>query len=347
MTDAVEAPDAVEGPAGEVAATEEAAGRPDRWRLLDERDFLRRSLEDAREEHEAGDLADDDYAMLRRRDERRLAEVEAALVAVDDAERLAASDGCSDQDRDRVRTASAAGAPVVASADGRPSRRDAGTRPGRGRQRVGSARRAAEDPRGRRRRRWLALGGVVLLVAGATLLAFEVASPRLPGQTPTGSIDLSTAQKEASLLQAAQADVDRGHASQALQLYGQVLDLNPKTPVALAEWGWIEWQAATAAKKANAAADGEAAVARAVQLQPSLYAAQYYLGTMQLAAGQTAGAVAHYQAFLDDHPSSPWLDDAAPDIRKAFQDAGQPVPPGVPAAPTTSTSTPASSSAQG
>lgn len=313
MTDAVEAVEAtaaVEAPAGEVADTGEAVGRPDRWRLLDERDFLRRSLEDAREEHEAGDLADDDYTVLRRRDERRLAEVEAALAAMDDAERVAASDGSSDQDGDRAEAAGAA------------------DRPGR-----------------RGRRRWLALGGVVLLVAGATLLAFELASPRLPGQTPTGSIDLSTAQKEASLLQAAQADVDRGHTAQALQLYGQVLELNPKTPVALAEWGWIEWQAATAAKKANAAADGEAAVARAVRLQPSLYAAQYYLGTMQLAAGQTAGAVAHYQAFLDDHPSSTWLDDAAPDIRKAYQDAGQPVPTGVPAAPTTSTSAPASPSA--
>ena len=51
----------------------------DRWHLNDERDFLRRSLEDAEREHAAGDLSDEDLAALVGRDRARLLEVEAAL----------------------------------------------------------------------------------------------------------------------------------------------------------------------------------------------------------------------------------------------------------------------------
>jgi hypothetical protein len=54
----------------------------DRWSLADRRDFLRRSLDDADREHEAGDLDDADYELLRRRDLAALAEVEAQLDAL-------------------------------------------------------------------------------------------------------------------------------------------------------------------------------------------------------------------------------------------------------------------------
>jgi len=57
-------------------------GRDDRWYLADERDFLRRSLEDAEREHEAGDLSDEDHAVLVARDAARLAEVEGELAAL-------------------------------------------------------------------------------------------------------------------------------------------------------------------------------------------------------------------------------------------------------------------------
>jgi tetratricopeptide (TPR) repeat protein len=60
--------------------------RDERWYLADERDFLRRSLADAEEEHQAGDLSDDDHAVLVARDTARLAEVEAELDALGPAE---------------------------------------------------------------------------------------------------------------------------------------------------------------------------------------------------------------------------------------------------------------------
>jgi tetratricopeptide (TPR) repeat protein len=54
----------------------------ERWFLNDQRDFLLRSIDDAAREHDAGDLATADYDVLRRRDETRLAEVEADLAAL-------------------------------------------------------------------------------------------------------------------------------------------------------------------------------------------------------------------------------------------------------------------------
>ena len=57
-------------------------GAGDRWQLDDERGVPARSLADAAAEHEAGDLCDADYEALAARDRARLAEVEAAAVAL-------------------------------------------------------------------------------------------------------------------------------------------------------------------------------------------------------------------------------------------------------------------------
>jgi tetratricopeptide (TPR) repeat protein len=73
-----------------VAATDQSTG-DDRWYLADEREFLRRSLDDAEREHEAGDLSDEDHAVLVARDAARLAEVEAELAALGPEPAAAAS----------------------------------------------------------------------------------------------------------------------------------------------------------------------------------------------------------------------------------------------------------------
>lgn len=333
------------------------SGPAERWRLLDEREFLQRSLEDAEREHAAGDLADADFALLCRRDTARLAAVEASLAALDRAvssgegrgapaaatvgrstvaEPAPSTDPAPPTEPAPSTDPAEPGAPdPVAETRRRPSEgvADVGARPPRGGQ-VRTPGRARPRPGGpgRRRRPWLAVVGVACLVAGAVLLVVQLASPRLPGQTPTGSIDLSQAQKEAQQLQQAQSLVDGGHPSQALQVYGKVLTEDPKNPVALSEWGWLEWQAATAAGNKHAAADGQAAVAKAIQRDPKLYDAQYYLGAILLDGGHAAQAVGHFRHFLSDHPTQKWLSDAAPAIRKAFADVGQPVPTGVPAA---------------
>ncbi len=69
----------------ESPATKRPARAPgdERWYLTDERDFLQRSLADAEREREAGDLSEEDHAVLVARDHARLAEVERDLAALD------------------------------------------------------------------------------------------------------------------------------------------------------------------------------------------------------------------------------------------------------------------------
>jgi tetratricopeptide (TPR) repeat protein len=62
---------------------QERSPRDERWYLTDERDFLERSLADADRELEAGDLSDEDHAVLVARDRARLVEVEDELAALD------------------------------------------------------------------------------------------------------------------------------------------------------------------------------------------------------------------------------------------------------------------------
>lgn len=70
-------------PAGAEGAEETFVLSADRWHLEDEREFLRRSLDDATRELEAGDLGRADYDALCRRDSARLGAVEAALRELD------------------------------------------------------------------------------------------------------------------------------------------------------------------------------------------------------------------------------------------------------------------------
>ncbi|HEY6429506.1 MAG TPA: hypothetical protein VIX84_19950, partial [Acidimicrobiales bacterium] len=52
----------------ERAADSDGRDGDERWYLTDERDFLRRSLDDADRERDAGDLSDGDHALLTARD---------------------------------------------------------------------------------------------------------------------------------------------------------------------------------------------------------------------------------------------------------------------------------------
>lgn len=266
------------------------------WRLRDRRQFLHRSLADAAREHEAGDLSSADYAALRRRDEAALSFVERRL------ERLASLPGEPEE--------------------------HAGTRPP-------EADRAGERPaaRSRRRRRWWMVAvGVAALLAGAVILVLGLMSPRLAGQTSSGGIQLDPGQQVTQYLDQAAVAVRQGHEVQAIALYRQVLAIDAKQPEALAEWGWLTWQAARRDGTASLEARAEASVTEAATVQPDFAAAHLYLGTMRLETdGDPAGAVAQYRQFLAENPSPSEVSLAAPFLRRAFAAAGQPLPAGVPA----------------
>ncbi len=191
-------PDRREAPAppGELDGVEETfVLSADRWHLEDEREFLRRSLDDAQSELEAGDLERADYDALRRRDEARLGAVEAALAVLDAEDEAEAEE---------------------------------------------------ESRRPRRRGRWLLVVGIAALVAGTTLLAVDLATPRAPGQPITGSIKVNT-QKEVEIQLAQAATLVNENSTTAIQealtIYARVLSEQPRQPQALAETGWFDWEA--------------------------------------------------------------------------------------------------------
>jgi tetratricopeptide (TPR) repeat protein len=282
------------------------------WHLLDEREFLVRSLEDAAAEHAAGDLDGADYALLRARDEQRLAQVEAQIDAA------------------AAQTATELAAAQTATADASPGTTEtAASSPKRPRGVAGAPRRRFRFVRWRRRW-WLGAGGAALLMAAVVVLAVQLATPRLPGQIATGSIDLNPAQRVEKQLAQAETLVNHGKDSRALELYGTVISEDPRDPTALAEWGWLDWQAAERAKQATVAAEGASALEEAATLDPRLFAAQYYLGVVLMQEGDPAKAVTHFSQFLADHPTSKWVDEAAPQLRAAYAAAHLSVPPGVP-----------------
>lgn len=302
--------------------------REDDWHLRDEQDLLRRSLDDARREHLAGDLSDEDYELLRARDERRLAQVEAALSVALGAPGtpevdVAASDVPGSDAPGLGAAAPDAAAPDAAApgaaAPGSTLHLHPGVPGARVRWRVRW-----------HRRWWLAALGVASLLAATVLLVVDLTTPRLPGQYATGSITLNTAQRIARQLAQAKTLVAGGSETQAMQLYGEVLAEDPRQPVALAEWGWLDWRAASAAKDQTLAAEGASALEEAVKVDPKLFVAQYYLGAVLYDEGTAQKAVAHFARFLADEPTATWLSDAAPEIRAAYAAAHEPLPSGVP-----------------
>ncbi len=265
------------------------------------RRFLERSLADADAEYVAGDLSDQDYLALRRRDMARLATLGTAGRA-----------GQFPTDGGGVGT-------LVAQAD------PPASPPARSEQSEGPARRA---------RRWWFLGGALAAFAGALVLSVTLfATDRQPGQSATGSFAQSSQQQLAETLAQAAADENSGDLGQAANLYQSVLKNHPDNEPALAQLGWLEVQTGQQGKSASLISDGRSKLNRAVQLDPGDFAVRLYLGTALLQLdGNAAGAVGEFQQFLQDSPPTVVLRQAAPELRQAYSQAGLAVPSGVPAA---------------
>lgn len=264
--------------------------------LEDERAFLLRSIEDLDAEWQAGDIAETDYRALRDRYTARAAEVLRSIEvgqpgdapSADAAPQAPAPTAPDDAD------------PVTGSGDG--SRR-------------------------RRRRRALVWGAVALFAAAACVLVVAEVTARLPGQSSSGSLDLSSAQKLARTLAQAQTLENEGKAAQALALYHQILAQDPGQEQALAETGWLEFEAGVLSTKSSLLSSGQAEEQKAEVSDPSAYAPHLYLGSMLLVEGQASQAADQYTQFLADHPPVAEEQSAWPYVVKAFSQAGRPAPP--------------------
>ena len=187
-------------PTMSVQRATDASSRDERWYLADEEDFLRRSLEDAGREHEAGDLSDEDYARLGRPG------LGAAGRGGGRARRPRARAGRGRDARPRR----------TASDDAR-----RGARPD-GRCGAGSASSVC----------------LPLIVVGAVILVAHFVQARQPGQASSGSVSRVAGPADRAAAAAGPHLNDAAANTRgALELYDKVLAEDPSNPAALAYAG--------------------------------------------------------------------------------------------------------------
>lgn len=136
----------------------------------------------------------------------------------------------------------------------------------------------------------------------------------------SGSSASSSNQTDAivTLVNQADNDVQHGKAAEALVLYNRVLKMDPTQSQALAESGWLTFEAGTVAGSKALVAHGEQLVSEASRVDPSLYAAHLYLGVMELLANHDPkAALAQFKAFESCHPPAKWRNLAQPYIADA------------------------------
>jgi len=110
-----------------------------------------------------------------------------------------------------------------------------------------------------------------------------------------------------------------------------VLARDPTQPDALAQLGWLEYEAGVASRDPAVLAKAQQLEETALRAAPDAYAPHLYLGSMLLAEGDNTGAVAQYRQFLADAPPTAEVRAAQQFIDEAFEAVHQPVPalPGV------------------
>ena len=266
--------------------------------LANEREFLRQSIGDLEEQRVSGEVDEEDFAVLDSRYRRRLTEVEAAIADL---------------------TASDMATPGMAIPD------------------MGAARQAATDngPRvlrrrlaSRRARLVIGIAAAACFVVAATLLAASLAGVRLPGESASGSVSLSSAQQEQETLDRAAILGSEGQAAEAVQLYNQVLQADPNQPDALTYGGWLVRLAGLSSKNRLVLARGDASVARAVKVAPGYPDGHALLGVILYEDfGRPLAASVQFRDALSKGASKTLLLSVAAIAAKAFAAAGKPLPP--------------------
>jgi tetratricopeptide (TPR) repeat protein len=283
------------GRADEAGAGGGSGAADERWYLNDQREFLIRSLADAATEHDAGDLTDEDFALLTARDQRKLEEVE------EDLARLAP-----------VEVGSHSASEVTGENDA-----------------AGDEAAPAVGLRRMSRRRVV---GIVLccalIIAGVVILVDHAISPRLSGQAVSGSIVSSKEDLIEEELQQAAIDNNNGQLTQALVLYKKVLVDDPTDPTALAQSGWLEWTAGATSKSTKLRTVGQDSEEAAIRVAPNFWGGHLFLGLIlyNQKSPNLSAAVMQFNQFLADGPPAGEVQAVGSLIGGAYKAAGVPIP---------------------
>lgn len=106
---------------------------------------------------------------------------------------------------------------------------------------------------------------VAVFAVGAGLAMAQAFGSRTPGETLTGSIRESSADR----LQRAAVLQDRGEVLEALKVYDRIIRDDPENAEALAERGFLLLKLAASGGPRDFIADGQEYIDRAVELQPN------------------------------------------------------------------------------
>ena len=151
--------------------------------------------------------------------------------------------------------------------------------------------------------RLLSRGIVVLIVATVVTISGVVLWMVLGTQSSPPS------QRDAivTMLNRADTEVQRAKPAEALVLYNEVLKLDPKQSQALAQSGWLTFEAGMLANSKPLVAHGERLVREATKVDPTLYAAHLYLGVIDLMARHNPkAALTEFTTFRALHPPAKW-----------------------------------------
>jgi cytochrome c-type biogenesis protein CcmH/NrfG len=185
----------------------------------------------------------------------------------------------------------------------------------------GKLRDLEEEPRSSatsrvRKKRWLVVGLGCIVVAVAVLL-WSAVSPRQAGNSITGDLSLSNAQKVQQYLGEAQVDIADGDATTALDAYQNVLAIAPKNVAALTQVGWLEFSAGSSSEDLKVMRVGVNDLRKAIALAPKLAAPRlYYAIVADATPGNQALAKSQFEVFLALKPSAGQLAIAKPFLTK-------------------------------
>jgi tetratricopeptide (TPR) repeat protein len=178
--------------------------------------------------------------------------------------------------------------------------------------------------------RWRLAGIVascVLIICGVVILVDHALSPRLPGQAISGGITLTQAQLIEQQLAQASTLNNGGQFTEALTLYDKILSEDPTNPKALAQSGWLEWNAGASDDKPSLEALGRKAEEKAIRESPTFYAGHLFLGLiLQYQDNNASGAVVQFNKFLAESPPAAEVQDVASKIKDAYTAADLPIP---------------------
>jgi tetratricopeptide (TPR) repeat protein len=171
------------------------------------------------------------------------------------------------------------------------------------------------------RRNRLVIGLAVVVVALAVVVVVLVAD-RSTATSPS-----ARAAQITTLLDKGDAQVAQGKIAEAIATYDAVLAIDPNQAHALAEAGWLTFEAGNAANSTSLLERGESQVRAAIVADPSLAAARLYLGVILLTAHKDpTAALTEFKQFLALKPSAALVASAQSYIDKAASEAGVSVP---------------------